>query len=59
MNTFFIKFFFSLSSLLILGHVLSYSGYEIKKHCNIFGGIFVALFGLGCIIYSNIVFWMY
>ena len=58
MNTLFIKIFFSIVCLFIFFYVLSFSLYEIKTNKNVLGGIFTIFITVGCIIFSNIIFWV-
>ena len=58
MNILFIKIFFSFISILIFGYMLSFSSFEIKAKSNILGGLFVILFSLLSLIYSNVMFWI-
>lgn len=57
MNTIFIKIFFTFISFVIFEYVLSFARFEIKKNGNILGSIFLVLFSIGGIVFSNIVFW--
>ena len=58
MNTFFIRFFFSIVCIFIFLYVLSFSLFEIKNNKNFFGGIFTLIVTIGSIIFSNIIFWI-
>ncbi len=57
MNTIFIKIFFSFVCFVIFEYILSFSGFEIKKNGNVLGSVFLVLFSIGSIVFSNIVFW--
>ena len=58
MNTFFIRFFFSIVCIFIFLYVLSFCLFEIRDNKNFFGGVFSLTVTLGCIIFCNVIFWV-
>ena len=59
MVTGFIKLIFSVICLYIFLYNCSFINYEIKAKNNILGSIFILLFVLSSLIFSNVVLWMY
>lgn len=57
MVTTFIKVIFLLITLCILYYCGTYVRFEIVKNNNIIAGIFIFLFTLASVIFSNIIFW--
>ena len=57
MNTVFIKLFFSFISFIIFEYTISFVRFEIKRHSNMIGAIFLLIFCIGGIVFGNIVFW--
>lgn len=58
MNTIFIKIFFSISTLYIFLHCLSFSKYELIDKKNVLGFITSVTLGISSLVFSNIVFWI-
>lgn len=50
---------FSIFSLYVLVRTCSYGIYEFKEEHNKIGGIFVILFTISSVIFSNIMVWQY
>ena len=57
MNIFLINIFFSFISFIIFEYIVSFAKFEIKKNGNVLGSIFLILFCIFSIIFSNYVFW--
>ena len=58
MHTLFINIIFLIITLSILGNTISYGIYEYKQEKNHFGGIFVIVFSIISILFSNIIIWI-
>ena len=58
MNTIFIKIFFSISTLYIFLHCLSFAKYELIDKKNVLGFITSATLSIVSLVFSNIIFWI-
>ena len=58
MNTIFTKIIFLIFTIFIFLYTCSYAGFEITKKNNLSGGIYVFIFSLLSVVFSNIMFFM-
>lgn len=58
MNNFFISSIFTFFTLFIIGKIIAYCLYEIKKENNFFGGVCTIAVSLIAVVFSNIMVWL-